>query len=52
MMYGFFAVYYREFLILKRRFPKMMASMSVSPLLYLIAFGYAMGKAVTIHGHT
>jgi len=30
----------------------MIASMSVSPLLYLIAFGYAMGRAVRIHGHT
>lgn len=51
-MYGFLAVYYRELLILKRRFPKMVASMSVSPFLYLIAFGYAMGKTVTIHGHS
>jgi len=51
-MYGWIAVYYRELLILKRRFPKMLASMSVSPLLYLIAFGYAMGKTVTIQGHT
>jgi len=51
-MYGFFAVYYRELLILRRRFPKMVASMSVSPLLYLIAFGYAMGKTMMIHGHT
>jgi len=30
----------------------MIASMSVSPLLYLIAFGYAMGKTVKIGGHT
>jgi ABC-type multidrug transport system permease subunit len=26
--------------------------MSVAPLLYLIAFGYAMGKTVTVQGHT
>ena len=51
-MHGFIAVYYRELLILKRRFVKMIASMSISPLLYLIAFGYAIGKAVRIHGHT
>ncbi len=51
-MYGFFAVYYRELLILKKRFAKMVASMSVSPLLYLIAFGYAMGKTVRFDGHT
>ena len=52
MMRGWIAVYYRELLILKRRFPKIIASMSVSPLLYLIAFGYAMGKSVKIGGHT
>jgi Nod factor-specific ABC transporter NodJ protein len=52
MIRGWFAVYYRELLILKRRFPKMIASISVSPLLYLIAFGYAMGDEVRIEGHT
>jgi len=51
-MHGFIAVYYRELLILRKRFLKMIASMSVSPLLYLIAFGYAMGKSVIIEGHT
>ncbi len=51
-MHGFIAVYYRELLILKKRFLKIIASMSVSPLLYLIAFGYAMGKSVIIEGHT
>lgn len=51
-MHGFIAVYYRELLILRRRFVKMIASMAVSPLLYLIAFGYAMGSSVNIYGHT
>ncbi len=51
-MNGFLAVYYREFLILRRRFLKMIASMSVSPFLYLIAFGYAIGKDVKVNGHT
>jgi len=52
MTYGWVAVYYRELLILKRRLSKLLASMSVSPLLYLIAFGYAMGNEVRIEGHT
>ena len=30
----------------------MISAWSVSPLLYLIAFGYAMGKGVTIQGHS
>lgn len=52
MMYGWIAVYYRELLILRRRLSRLLASMSVSPLLYLIAFGYAMGHKVVIEGHT
>lgn len=52
MMQGVFAVYLREMLILKRRFKRQLAGMAVSPLLYLIAFGYAMGDAVRLDGHT
>ena len=52
MTYGWIAVYYRELLILRRRLTRLLASMSVAPLLYLIAFGYAMGNAVVIEGHT
>jgi ABC-type multidrug transport system permease subunit len=51
-MQGVFAVYLREILILKRRFKRQLAGMAVSPLLYLIAFGYAMGDAVRLDGHT
>jgi len=47
-MRGWFAVYYREILILKRKFIKQTASMAVAPLLYLIAFGFGLGKGVTI----
>jgi ABC-2 type transport system permease protein len=51
MIRGWTAVYYRELLILKRRITKLISAWSVSPLLYMIAFGYAMGKNVTIEGH-
>jgi len=50
MIRGWHAVYYRELLILKRRLWRMLASMSVSPLLYLIAFGYAMGGHIQVEG--
>ncbi|AQV00997.1 MULTISPECIES: ABC transporter permease [Desulfococcus] len=50
MIRGWHAVYYRELLILKRRLWRMLASMSVSPLLYLIAFGYAMGGHIHVEG--
>ena len=52
MMRGIMAVYYRELLILKTRFTRLIPSWSVSPLLYLIAFGYAMGKEITVEGHS
>ncbi|RLC18969.1 MAG: ABC transporter [Deltaproteobacteria bacterium] len=52
MMKGWSAVYYRELLILRRKLSRLIASMSVSPLLFLIAFGYAMGKEMNIQGHT
>lgn len=52
MMRGCLAVYYRELLILRRRFTRMLASMSVSPLLYLVAFGYAMGDQVQVAGYS
>jgi Nod factor-specific ABC transporter NodJ protein len=51
-MQGFIAVYLREVLILKRRFWRQLAGMAVSPLLYLIALGYAMGETVRIGDHT
>ncbi|MEE4358714.1 MAG: ABC transporter permease [Desulfococcaceae bacterium] len=51
-MKGWSAVYYRELLILRRRLSRMLASMSVSPLLYLIAFGYAMGGHVRVDGYS
>lgn len=52
MIRGWTAIYYRELLILRRRLSRLVSAWSVSPLLYLIAFGYAMGKGITIQGHT
>ena len=45
------AVYQRELLILRKRFFRQLASMSVSPLLYLLAFGLGMGRDVKVDGH-
>lgn len=52
MLNRFIAVYLREILILRRRIKRQILSMSVSPLLYMIAFGYAMGKGARFDGHT
>jgi ABC-type multidrug transport system permease subunit len=49
---GWSAVYYRELLILRRKLSRLVPSMAVAPLLYLVAFGYAMGQSVTVAGHT
>ena len=46
------AIYQREILILRKRFFRQLASMSVSPLLYLIAFGMGMGRDVKVDGHS
>ena len=51
MIQSISAIYFREMLLLKRRLPKQIPSWSVSPLLYLIAFGYAMGQEVVVDGH-
>lgn len=51
-MRGWTAIYLREMLILRRRLSRQIPSWSVAPLLYLIAFGYAMGRHVTVEGHT
>jgi Nod factor-specific ABC transporter NodJ protein len=50
MTAGWFPIYLRELIIMRRRLGRMMASMSVSPLLYLIAFGYALGPDATVDG--
>ena len=52
MIRGFYAVYLREVLILKRRIFRQMLSWSVMPVLYLIAFGYAMGRHVQVGDHS
>ncbi len=51
-MRGMLAIYHRELLILRKRLFRQLASMSVSPLLYLLAFGLGMGRDVRINGHS
>ncbi len=52
MIRGWTAVYLRELFILRRRLTKLVPSWSVSPLLYLIAFGCAVGKHMDVGGHS
>lgn len=43
MMRGWFPVFWREIIIMRRRSFRLLASLTVAPLLYLVAFGYALG---------
>ncbi|CCK82362.1 ABC2-type transporter, permease protein [Desulfobacula toluolica Tol2] len=52
MIHAISAIYIREMLILKKRITRQIPSWSISPLLYLIAFGYAAGHAAPVEGHT
>lgn len=52
MIRGWTAVYLRELFILRRRLAKLVPAWSVSPLLYLIAFGYAVGRHVEVEDHS
>lgn len=49
-MSAFFAIYLREIHILKRRLKKQLAAAAVSPLLYMLTFGYALGSQLRVDG--
>ncbi len=49
-MRGCLAIYYREMMILRKKLSRQIASMSVGPLLYLVAFGFGMGQDVQVEG--
>lgn len=51
-MRGCLAIYRREMLILRKKFFRQIASMSVGPVLYLTAFGLGMGRDVQVQGHS
>lgn len=47
---GAWAVFHREMLLLRRRGHRYAASMAVSPLLYMTAFAYAVGRETQVDG--
>ncbi len=50
LLRGCLAIYYREILILRKKLFKQLASMSVGPVLYMVAFGFGMGRDVQVQG--
>lgn len=49
-MIQIWAVYLRGILIIKKRLIKTLAGMLVSPLLYAVAFGWGIGRDITVEG--
>jgi Nod factor-specific ABC transporter NodJ protein len=47
---GVKGIYYREFLVLYSRRWKVLMSSSISPLLFLLAFGYGVGRSSSVDG--
>ena len=52
MTRGWSAIYARELMILRRRLVKLIPAWSVTPLLYLVAFGYTMGRHINMGEHS
>jgi ABC-type multidrug transport system permease subunit len=51
-MSAFLAVFIRELLLLKRRLKRQVSGMAVSPLLYMLTFGYALGGHLKMGQHS
>jgi len=47
----FYTVFWREMLAFRRTFYKFFASRLVSPLLYLVAFGWGLGRGIRLNGY-
>jgi ABC-2 type transport system permease protein len=50
MFNGFWGILYRELKVYRNRFRKQFLASSVSPLLFLIAFGWGFGRDVAVEG--
>lgn len=47
-----YAVFWADLRVLRRRALRAVASTLVNPILYLLAFGYGLGRGVTFEGHS
>ena len=48
MLYDIMTVFWRDWLVLKRRLGKFILSRMIAPLLYLVAFGWGLGRSIQI----
>ncbi|MEX5285507.1 ABC transporter permease [Selenomonas sputigena] len=52
MLYDIWTVFWRDWIVLKRRLAKFILSRMVAPLLYLVAFGWGLGRSITVSSGT
>ena len=52
MLYGTRGIFLREFLILRRKLIKTLLASAVSPALFLIAFGFGVGRGTSVGGQS
>lgn len=48
MLYDIYTVFLRDWIVLKRRLFKFLLSRMIAPMLYLIAFGWGLGRSIQI----
>ena len=52
MLYDIWTVFWRDWIVLKRRLAKFILSRMVAPLLYLVAFGWGLGRSISVSSGT
>ena len=52
MIEDIYTVFWRDWIVLKRRLTKFIFSRMVAPILYLVAFGLGLGKSITVDSGT
>ncbi|MDY4697352.1 ABC transporter permease [Selenomonas montiformis] len=52
MLYDIWTVFWRDWIVLKRRMTKFILSRMVAPMLYLIAFGWGLGRSIQVDSGT
>lgn len=52
MLFDIWTVFWRDWVVLKRRLTKFILSRMVAPLLYLVAFGWGLGRSIQVDSGT
>ena len=52
MIEDIYTVFWRDWVVLKRRLTKFILSRMVAPILYLVAFGYGLGRSISVESGT